>query len=68
MLEDSTVGALLGALGGFANSRQKEKDNIIPYIVNNNFSEFEAGAALALQKQAITKEQYDGIMDRANTL
>ena len=68
MLEEGTIGAILGAFGGFANSRRKENESIIPFIANGDFETLKAGAALAKAKGAISQEQYDGIMERANAL
>lgn len=68
MLEEGTIGAILGAFGGFANSRRKENESIIPFIANGDFETLKAGAALAKAKGAISQEQYNGIMERANAL
>lgn len=66
--EEGAIGGILGAVGGFANSRRKEDKSIIPFIANGDIDSVKAGAALAKQKGAITQEQYDGIIQRADTL
>lgn len=66
--EEGAIGGILGAVGGFANSRKKEDKSIIPFIANGDIDSVKAGAALAKQKGAITQEQYDGIVQRADTL
>ena len=70
-----SVGALtfgvagnFGAFGGFANSRTKEDNSIIPYIASGEFDSLAAGAKMAAKQGAITQEQYDGVMERATTL
>jgi len=68
MLEEGTIGAILGAFGGFANSRTKEDNSIIPYIASGEFDSLAAGAKMAAKQGAITQEQYDGVMERATTL
>ena len=68
MLEEGTVGAILGAFGGFVNNSRKENESIIPFIANGDFESLKAGAALAKAKGAISQEQYDGIMERATAL
>lgn len=67
-LEEGLIGTILGAFGGFANSRQKENKSIIPLIANGDYESVIAGAKLARQKDAISQEQYDGIVDRATKL
>ena len=68
MAEEGVIGGILGGLGGFVNSRRKEDKSIIPFIANGDLDAVKAGAALAKQKQAITQEQYDGIVERATKL
>lgn len=67
-LEEGLIGSILGAFGGFANSRQKEDKSITPLIANGDYESVIAGAKLARQKDAISQEQYDGIVDRATKL
>lgn len=67
-LEEGLIGTVLGAFGGFVNSRQKENKSIIPLIANGDYESVIAGAKLARQKDAISQEQYDGIVDRATKL
>lgn len=66
--EEGLIGSILGGLGGFVNSRSKENSSIIPFIANGDIDSVKAGAALALQKGAITQQQYDGVVQRAETL
>ena len=66
--EEGLIGSVLGGLGGFVNSRSKENSSIIPFIANGDVDSVKAGAALALQKGAITQQQYDGVVQRAETL
>lgn len=67
-LEEGLIGSILGAFGGFVNSRQKEDKSITPLIANGDYESVIAGAKLARQKDAISQEQYDGIVDRATKL
>lgn len=67
-LEEGLIGTVLGAFGGFVNSRQKENKSIVPLIANGDYESVIAGAKLARQKDAISQEQYDGIVDRATKL
>lgn len=67
-LEEGLIGSILGAIGGFANSRRKEDKSITPMIANGDYESVIAGAKLAKQKGAITQEQYDGIVERATKL
>lgn len=66
--EEGAIGGILGAFGGFMNSRRKEDKSIIPFIANGDLDTVKAGAALAKQKGAISQEQYNGIVQRAETL
>ena len=68
LLEEGAAGAILGAFGGFVQSRQKENRSIIPFIAAGEIEALTAGANVALSKGAITQEQYDGIMGRAKAL
>lgn len=68
MLEEGTIGAILGAFGGFANVRSKENESILPFIASGEFDSLAAGAKLAAKTGAITQEQYDGVMNRATVL
>lgn len=67
-LEEGLIGGILGGLGGFVNSRSKENESIIPFIANGDSDIVKAGAELALQRGAITKEQRDGIIQRVDVL
>ena len=68
LLEEGTIGAILGGFGGFFNSRNKENESIIPFIANGDFETLKAGAAIAKSKGAISEEQYNGIVERASVL
>ena len=67
-LEEGLIGSILGAFGGFVNSSKKEDKSITPLIANGDYESVIAGAKLAKQKDAISQEQYDGIVDRATKL
>ena len=68
LLEEGAAGAIMGALGGFSMSRQKENRSIIPFLASGEMESLTAGANVALSKGAITQAQYDGIMGRAKAL
>lgn len=67
-LEEGAIGAIVGAFGGFVHSRTKEDSSIIPYIASGEYESLLAGMNAALQKGAITQEQYDGVKQRADAL
>lgn len=67
-VEEAGVGAIIGALGGFAHSKSKEDTSIIPYIASGEYESLMAGLNLALNKGAISQNQYDGIKARAEAL
>lgn len=67
-LEEGAAGAIAGLFGGFVHSRVKEDRSIIPFIASGEYDSLVAGMNMALQKGAITKEQYDGLANRAETL
>lgn len=67
-LEEGAIGAIIGAFGGFVHSRTKEDSSIIPYIASGEYESLLAGMNAALQKGAITQEQYDGVKQRADAL
>ena len=67
-LEEGAIGAIIGAFGGFVHSKTKEDSSIVPYIASGEYESLLAGMNAALQKGAITQEQYDGIKQRADAL
>lgn len=67
-LEEGAIGAIVGAFGGFVHSKTKEDSSIVPYIASGEYESLLAGMNAALQKGAITQEQYDGIKQRADDL
>lgn len=67
-LEEGAAGAIAGMLGGFVHSRTKEDRSIVPFIASGEYESLVAGMNMALQKGAITQEQYNGIKQRADML
>ena len=67
-VEEAGIGAIIGGIGGFVQSRTKEDTSIIPYIASGEYESLMAGLNLALSKGAISQEQYDGVKNRAEAL